>query len=195
MTLPFRTVTLSDIEKIAQYAVRDDPHPIGIFPPSVYYRFLEVLARNMKPELMVELGVCGGGGSFHLAKGNPDGKVIGIDIVDEYPDNIDFVKMHCKNFEFWRVDSLAAPDHISKKYPDKQIGILFIDTVHTYSRTWKEFRHYQHKLGDGAVVVFDDLFREGMQDVWDELPGEKIRLDHLHVGGSPTDGGFGAIII
>lgn len=55
------------------------PWPDERFPPSPYYRFLRVLAQNLHPELAVELGVCGGGGSFHMAKGNPRGVVVGVE--------------------------------------------------------------------------------------------------------------------
>jgi hypothetical protein len=37
------------------------------FPPSPYYRFLKLIAEEIGSRLSVELGLCGGGGSLHLA--------------------------------------------------------------------------------------------------------------------------------
>ena len=46
----------------------------------------------------------------------------------------------------------------------------------------------------GGVICFDDLFRPGMEEAWDEIPGKKVRLDHLHDGTYPHGGGFGCVI-
>ena len=73
------------------------------------------------------------------------------------------------------------------------MDILFIDTDHTYDRTMGEFTAWKPFLSKKAIVCLDDLFRPGMEDAWNELPGTKIRLDHLHDGQYPEGGGFGVI--
>ena len=180
-----------DILDIAEFAKRMPVYPDERFPPSLYYRFLEALAQRKQPNLSVELGLCGGGASLHMAIGWPFGKVIGVDIRLEYPDNISFILEHYPNFEFWQMDSVESASDIVD-----DVDILFIDTVHTYEQTMAEFGAYWPRMAKDSIVVLDDLFREGMDRVWDELPGlEKIRLDKLHVGGGPTDGGFGVILL
>jgi predicted O-methyltransferase YrrM len=164
-------------------------YPDPRFPPSLYYRFLRCLAEHMQPELSVELGVCGGGASLHLCLGSP-GHVIGIDYVNSYPDNVTYIQSHFQNFSFWEMDSIEAA-----RLAGDPVDILFIDTVHTYERTMAEFDAWKCLLYKGSVVCLDDLFREGMDRAWEELPGEKVRLDFLHHGGSPTDGGFGCILV
>ena len=72
------------IKQWAAQALTILPYPDPRFPPSPYYRFLRVAAQQMRPRLSVELGVCGGGGSLHLALGYGAGKVIGIDIADDH---------------------------------------------------------------------------------------------------------------
>ena len=181
-----------ELSELAKNAERMDVYPSVLFPPSLYYRFMRLLAARMRPAVAVELGLCGGGGSLHLALGNPNGKVIGVDIDNQYPENLDYVKELCPNFEFWQTDSLQAT--VAYKAAElPQVGILFIDTVHTYDRTMIEFHTWRELLAPDAVVLLDDLFREGMDAVWRELPGTKVRFDNLHQGGSPTDGGFGVI--
>lgn len=185
-------LSVQDMQHLAEAAKFSPSYPDPRFPPSLYYKFLRVLAAAKKPMVSVELGVCGGGGSLHLAMGYPEGKVYGVDVANNYPDNIDHIIQRCGNFSFIRADSKQFAEAIM---PNEWVDILFIDTVHTYDATMEEFNAWQPKLARNAVVALDDLFRVGMDKAWNELPGEKIRLDFLHIGGSPTDGGFGVLLI
>lgn len=180
------------MEHLAQEAERMAVYPSVLFPPSVYYRFLYALTRYVKPRVSVELGLCGGGGSLHMALGYPQGTVIGIDTVNAYPENVRHIQSRCPNFEFWITDSVQA----AQSYPATgrpPVGVLFIDTVHTYDRTMLEFNAWRNLLSKDAIVVLDDLHRTGMDRAWNEIPGRKIRLDTMHLSGSPTDGGFGVV--
>lgn len=183
-----------DILTLAQLATTDPPHASPRFPPSPYYRFLQRLANNMQPRVSVELGVCGGGGSLHLAMGWPRGAVIGIDLTKaEYSDNIDYIYNVVGNFQLWLGDSIDLASEVYQTYGNT-IDILFIDTIHTYERTIDEFKAYQPHLTDRAVVVLDDLHRDGMTEAFNDIPGQDhIRLDHLHPG--RTEGGFGVVLV
>jgi len=178
-------------EHLAYKARRDEPYNDGRFPPSVYYRFMRQLAAYIHPRLSVELGVCGGGGGLHLALGYPEGYVVGIDKCDNYPENIRHILGACCNYEFRIGDSWKEA---VKVYADfGKIDILFIDTVHTYDRTMLEFIVWRPYLSRHAVVLLDDLYREGMDELWEDMPGSKVRLDDLHYGDSTTGGGFGVV--
>jgi predicted O-methyltransferase YrrM len=188
-------VKKADLERIAYEAIAAKPDKLPQFPPSVYYRFLRKLAFEMRPTLSVELGVCGGGASYHLATGHPTGKVVGIDVTIEYPTNVVFIQERCPNWTLLVGDSVHQAFRVQEYAKEfGPIGILFIDTVHTYEQTMREYAAYRPMMAPGGVICFDDLFREGMPKVWNEMPEPKIRLDSLHIGGSPTDGGFGALI-
>lgn len=175
------------LRTLASAAIRRPPFPDPRFPPSAYYRFLEQLVAYKHPWLSVELGVCGGGGSYHLARGWV-GKVIGVDIARDHEENIAFIEANCPNFEFWLTDSITAADRASKL--KHRVGILFIDTVHTFEQTLEEWDAWKDILSPDAVVCFDDLFRPGMQAAWDVIPPPKVRLDMLHTGAT-NGGGFG----
>lgn len=159
------------------------------FPPSPYYRFLRLLAAHIKSRLSVELGVCGGGGSLHLAMASQT--VVGIDHAWDHEANIIWIVRNYQNFVFWQGDSVALAPQVYQDYG--QIDLLFIDTTHTYEQTMAEYRAYEPYLSDKAIVCLDDLFREGMDRAWNEMPDNKIRFDFLHPSQSPTDGGFGVI--
>jgi hypothetical protein len=164
----------------------------GLFPPSIYYRFFEIIAARYRPRLSVVLGVCGGGDCYHLCKGNPDGKVIGVDIAYDHPEQLGFIKAHCPNFDFFLGDSVESALPISTRHG--LVDFLFIDTTHTLAATSLEFEAWMPYLSPGAIVCFDDLYRTEMGNVWETLPEPKVRLDLLHDGSPNVGGGFGVLI-
>lgn len=175
----------------ARLALSEKPYPSPLFPPSPYYRFLKVLAENLRPALCLELGVCGGGGSLHMALGNPAGHVVGVDIARDHEEQMVHIETHCPNFRFWLGDSVMAAREVYGQYG--ACGLLFVDTIHEYARTLAEYRAWwPYMATENAVICFDDLFRPGMQDAWDALPGNKLRLDFLH-NGAENGGGFGVV--
>lgn len=161
------------------------------FPPSRYYRFLRVLAANVKPSLSVELGVCGGGGSLHLALGWSRGTVVGVENGDGSSwerENWARVARICPNWVLWKGDSVDSAPEIAKEYG--QVDVLFIDTVHTFERTVKEWEAWEPFMAERAVICLDDLFRPEMEGLWEWIPWQKARLDEMH-DGAECGGGFG----
>lgn len=186
-------MTLDELRQLGDLA-RNTPAMTcgGRFPPATYYSFLYLLAKHKRPyQFGVELGVCGGGASYHMAKGFELATVIGYDHVIEYPDNMAYIAQHCENWTLYVEDScnVAAIEHLGKK-----IDILFIDTVHTKERTMQEWNAWKPLLADGAVVCLDDLNREGMLDAWALMPEPKMLYPELHISGGPQDGNFGFLI-
>jgi predicted O-methyltransferase YrrM len=169
----------------------DPADPEVTFPPSPYYRFFYLLAKETQPKLSVELGVCGGGGSLHLAMADA-GRVVGVDLTyAEYYSNMRWLGKNYWNLQLLEGDSVELAPLIFADYG--KIDFLFIDTTHTYERTMAEYKAYQPFLSAHAIICLDDLFRPGMDRAWSEMPENKLRLDFLHPSQSPTDGGFGVI--
>jgi len=182
-------MTEDKLNELGEKAIDEPIYWNPIFPPSRYYRFFKLLAEEMKPKLSIELGVCGGGGSLHLAMGWPKGKVIGVDFQWDHAENVEYILDKYPNFDFILDDSASSAPRIYDN--NGEVDILFIDTDHTYDQTLKEFNAWKPFLSKGAAVCFDDLFRPGMEDAWAKIPGDKIRLDYLHHGQYPEGGGFG----
>ena len=183
----------SHLISLAYQAMKEPIFRYDFFPPSPYYRFLKILAANIHPNLSVELGVCGGGGSFHLCKGYEQGQVVGVDVAMEYPQNISFIKANCPNFKFVRGDSVTSARQIYNQLG--QVDILFIDTIHTYARTILEFETWLPFMNSKQwFICLDDLFRPGMDDAWQYLQqyGNAVRIDMLH-DKCEDGGGFGII--
>ena len=184
------------LNRLAQEAITEDVYYNTDFPPSMYYRFLKLLAKEFKPKLSVELGVSGGGGSLHLAMGHT-GKVVGVDFQMDHEERIKYIEHNYPNFEFLLYDSVKAARYVFERFG--KIDILFIDTDHTYERTMQEFNAWMPYLSKRAIVCFDDLFRhqpndvKSMNDAWNDIQGFKARYDHLHDGTYPHGGGFGVV--
>ncbi len=177
------------LTRLAKIAMMEAPYSNPNFPPSPYYRFLKNVAIEIDSRLSVELGVCGGGASLHMAIGSQ--KAVGVDIVNDYPDNIDHIKKYHPNFEFIIGDSIDTAPIIHNRFG--RIDLLFIDTTHTHLQTVNEYAAYKPYLSNNAIICLDDLNRPGMDKAWDEMPEPKMKLDYLHPSQAPTDGGFGVI--
>lgn len=178
---------------LAAQALASPPWPDPRFPPSPYYRFLWLLAQNVQPSLSVELGLAGGGGSFHLALGWLNGIVVGVerDPGDDWQKaNWAHMKELCPNFVLWPGDSAESAPEIARLYGP--VSILFIDTVHEYSETMAEWAAWEPFMAEKAVVCMDDLFRWGMDRAWAEVPWpNKLKINELHDGAEVGLDGYG----
>lgn len=181
---------------MADRALTLSVYPDPRFPPSPYYRFFKLLTQAMQPTLSVELGLCGGGGSFHMALGWPGGTVVGIEHEkgDAFQQaNWEFMRKRLANFVLWPGDSVKSAPEIAKAYGE--VDILFIDTLHETAWTQAEWSAWVPFMKDRAVICVDDVQREEMAGLWDWIPWQKMRLDILHPGGLNArgygDGGFG----
>ena len=197
------TARETHLTMLAKQAISKPPYHDPRFPPSPYYRFFQLLTAHMQPALSVELGVCGGGASFHMALGWPHGTVIGVELPDGVNgyratrhelDNWAFVRRQCPNWVLWRGDSVADAPEIAKQYGE--VDLLFVDTIHTTRRTQDELNAWLPFLSSKAMVCFDDLNRMEMDGLWEWVPAQhKMRMDNLHDGGLNEDGfgdgGFG----
>src|SRR6187402_2416727 len=72
---------LKELEKIAHkpLGVKYLDDLFKITTTAIYYRFMYHLVKAMNPDLIVELGVCTGRGTAHLAAAKESCKVIGFD--------------------------------------------------------------------------------------------------------------------
>lgn len=188
-------MTIADLLNLQQQAINMAPQQGPEWPPSVYYRYLGLLLQKLTPKVFVELGTDGGGCARTVARMNPDAKIITIDLVSLKQAQL--AAQTTPNMECVLGDSVKTAKTIGAKHRG-QISLLFVDTVHEYDHALAEFTAWREYLAPGAVVCFDDLYREGLDRLWADLPEPKTKyhdLAAMHVGGSPTDGGFGALIL
>ena len=154
---------------------------------SPYYNLMYLLASTIKNGLLVELGVESGRGLVSLAVGSKGIRtvskdnhnlIIGLD--SNWHPTLNLVLHQYPEIMFFNWSSLPVPDIITKF--GREIGLLHIDTEHSYSMAKAEFEAYKPYLAKGAYVLFDDLHAQD-DDVlryFNELPYEKVQDDRLH---------------
>jgi len=157
-------------EFLDSLAAQDITHP--------YYPFLYRLVKLINPKITVELGVCTGRGTAHLAACNK-GKVIAI---DPEPWDIQYIISKYKNIDLHkdRSDSKVILDNIK----DKTVDICYIDTLHDYHQVLTETKLWLPKMKNGGIILYDDIIlNDGMKRFWNELQLDKVELNHLHWSG------------
>jgi len=181
-------LTISQVFDIAAKSTKTKPYEnkpnTPQWPAIIYYRFHRELIKAIQPKVVVELGVAAGGTSLHMCIGSPKSKVIGVDITREKWDkHIAHIEKNHSNYEFWKMDTVAAAKKMWLRYEKPVIGHLYVDALHEKEQVFQELRAYKRLMLDGAVVIFDDLYlTDDMAEMWEELPfTEKVRLDYLHV--------------
>ncbi len=205
---------LADIKKLVTRALREEPtgdvwldnryneQRATINHTNPYYRLFYLIAQQLKPNVVVELGGWQGTAAAHFAAGHPEAMVITIDhhsdpgddlnrakmlgVVDRYP-NVNyvqgwtspgFVEEYHKGQEGW-------PD-VKKLLGRKKIDILFIDSWHEGRYFKRDYDQYSPLLANPALVICDDILDTplflDMVAFWDSLPGEKFLNDEVHPG-------------
>lgn len=192
--------TLDDIKTLIQIALtepstgdlwldsRYDEQVAIIGHTNPYYRLFYLLAQTLKPSLTVELGAWRGDSSAHFAVGNPEGRVVAVDIHKDN-DIAGLMKLNeavdrLPNMSFIRAWSWDAIEPI--KSLGQRIDILFIDAWHDYKYAKLEWDLYSPLLADPALVICDDITAgynfDGMYKFWDEMPEPKyLSTEGLHL--------------
>jgi len=157
-----------------KYAI--NPAPQSDYLP--YYRFLHLVAGELKPELVVELGVQRGVATAHLAAGYKDTLVIGIDVAfDPISSQVE------AEFGYQVLYIIGDSTQVANRVkPAGEIEVLFIDSHHTADHVRKELAAYTPLLADEALVLFDNLYHPhhaGQKQVYEafyEFPHLRLEL-------------------
>ena len=129
---------------------------------SPYYSFLAYAARLWSLSICLELGVEKGRGAAALAMGmqsaprnteKPLGRVIGLDTVRRT--ELEELEQRFPHFTFLQGPSSTGWAGLGET-AGRKIGVLHVDTEHSYSMAQMEFELYEPYLEDGAFVCFDD---------------------------------------
>lgn len=142
---------------------------------SPYYSLMYYLMKELAPDVCaLELGVEKGRGLFSMAQAKTDHPIYGFDThptaeagtVAEM-----FSNVHYEEHAALPATTLPLP-----------IGLLHVDTEHSYATAKAEFNGYKPQLAPGAVVLFDDTHAQegGVLSFVRTLPYFKVFVDRLH---------------
>ena len=168
-----------------------------------YLRFLHAVMRQYSINVALELGVYMGTATAHMSLGNPDATIIGVDR-EYHPNAFGVIRMY-GNIIYLQGNTtsenvLISVDVLCQKFG--KIGLMFIDSTHDGVTPKSEYEAYEHLFDDVCLVCCDDLIgpshlHASMQEFWDWLPGDKLKLHHLHprLNDSYDEPGFGVSIV
>lgn len=190
---------ITDIQRLIEQCLLEEPtgdawldaryvEQVGIIGhTNPYYRLFWLIARELKPEFVVELGSWQATASSHFAVGNPDSRVLTVDIHREDK----AAQQRCyeaaarlSNLTYINGWSWDVVDQV--RAVGQPISILFIDAWHDGTKVRLEWELYSPLLADVALVICDDITAaynfEGMIDFWNDLLGEKVLDNRIHPG-------------
>jgi predicted O-methyltransferase YrrM len=176
-----RETAHADID-VTLFRQLDEEYQGYLNDPKIYYRWLIVAVKLLKPARILELGSFTGVSTLcFLQELDNSSELISVDIE--------------KDLRFVPGEALSDPrlrlvfgnDLDLSIYRDvipNNIDFLFMDTDHSYQQISREWLIYQYLLKDGAIVVMDDIRLNDMYKFWEELPYEKLEItDDAHWSG------------
>ena len=146
--------------------------------PSYFGRLLYRLARDLKPETIIELGTSLGISTLYIANANRNSKVYSIEGDDylaklavENLNNLGIQNVNVVNGDF----DFELPRIISSL---EKIDFAFIDGNHTKEATLRYFSLLAEKIHSGSAIIFDDIrWNENMYNAWCEIcANEKVSI-------------------
>lgn len=160
------------------------------------------LVRNLKPRLVVELGVHLGCSIFSFSQAVKDGKLStqtdGIDTWkgdqnSGYYSDVIFKRVHeIKNscYPNLKINFVKTTfNKACKKYPEKSIDILHIDGLHTYKAVKHDFDNWVGKVKNDGIILLHDIsvkqggvgnHKFGVYKLWEEIKKKYQTLEFTH---------------
>ncbi|MES2037557.1 MAG: cephalosporin hydroxylase family protein [Pseudomonadota bacterium] len=144
---------------------------------------MQELIWTVQPDLIIETGIAHGGSILYSASllelnaacgGNPDAKVIGIDI-DIREHNKEAILQHpmSRRIQMLQGSSVATEivDQVKAIAQGKQKILVFLDSNHTHEHVLAELQAYAPLVTkDSYCVVFDTFVEDVPADVFDNRP-------------------------
>ena len=141
-----------------------------------YGKLLFKLVNHYQPKTILELGTSLGIGTFMLAKGNPESKVI---TVEGCPETSAVAQRMQKEFQIKNIDFVVS-DFVSylKNYKGERLDLIFIDGDHKGSKLLEILNLIDNNIHEETIFLLDDIRWSGdMMHTWNELiASEKYHL-------------------
>lgn len=144
------------------------------------------LAKNSRPDQLVELGTCLGITTAYLSKALPEARIITIEGCPETAKvaRRNFAELALENVEL-RVGNFDAllPVVIAET---AKLDFVYIDGNHRKEATLNYFSRCLPKVHEGSLLIFDDIYwSRGMKEAWEEIkqhPQVTVTIDLFWIG-------------
>ncbi|HET8828686.1 MAG TPA: class I SAM-dependent methyltransferase, partial [Pelobium sp.] len=154
--------------------------------PKKLAQLLYRLAKEFKPNNLLELGTCLGVTTAYFAEALPDASITTMEgcpqtaaIAEENWEKLSLknIKVEVGNFD----DTLPA---LIKQ--QDQLDFVFIDGNHRKKATLKYFNLCLPKVHQDSVIIFDDIYwSKGMEEAWNHIkahPDVTVTIDLFWIG-------------
>lgn len=137
-----------------------------------YYRLIYALARDLRPNVYVELGVGNGWACQHVRIASPRTQIIAVDLT------FDLTLINLDGIDCFESDSIEAAPFVAKAAD--AAGLIFFDSCHDPNYLKREFATWDPLCAPGCVQLFDDVGVRYMRKGWKGIPDPKRKLPALH---------------
>lgn len=188
------------IKNIPKFRYQDD---LGLFKKSAWtghFFFAYDLVRNLKPQIIVELGSHYGHSFFSMAEAVFDEKYAAkLYPVDTWKgdkhagfyDNDVYVRFNLivdKYFDQLQINPLRMTfNKALDKFADQSIDLLHIDGLHTYEDVKEDFDNWLPKLKKEGIILMHDIVEMkddfGVYKLWEEIKQKYHTIDFVHSHG------------
>lgn len=149
---------------------------------SLYYQWLACLIKVLEPKQVVELGGAMGTSALcMLSQLANNSKLYSITLA-EHGLEFSYIKEH-----YPQLTKIIGDDSDMGVWPKdldwSKTDLLFIDAEHTEEAVRREMKEYLPLIGEGKVVIMDDIKMDGLFEAWVDIKTEKLDLSVLHHSG------------
>lgn len=154
---------------------------------SLYYQWITCLMRTYKPKQIVELGGAMGVSALCMLSQLPEDAKLYSATLEEHGLEFSFIKTSYPQL----IKVLGSDDNLNiwpRDLDFSKTDLLFIDAEHTSAAVKKELEIYLPRIGEGKLVLMDDIHMPELYPIWLELKHDKLDMSILH------HSGFGLIV-
>ncbi|MES2417245.1 MAG: class I SAM-dependent methyltransferase [Bacteroidota bacterium] len=144
------------------------------------------LAKNHRPETIIELGTCLGITTAYLSKANTAATIVTIEGC------LETAKIAAQNFKALNLSNVTLQVGNFNDLLPKEIAIrekldfVYIDGNHTRAATLNYFEQCLAKVDENSLLIFDDIYwSPGMKQAWAEIkahPQVTVTVDLFWIG-------------
>jgi len=142
--------------------------------PTSYYFFLAGFVKLQRLTHILEIGTNYGGSVMSINKGIDEDDIAGSQLV-----TVDVVRKNDEGFKRFphikRIEGDSLDEEVVREVVnsfDKEIDLLYIDSLHEYEHTRENINIYAGKLNPRYVVLDDIRQCDDMMKLWSELKAE-----------------------
>lgn len=152
-------------------------HLPGVQWAARYRNFLYYLVQKLRPQLSLELGTDNGTtAAFMGAAAEPGQEIHTLDLIRRADTMAQLDTYSAVTYHAPLSSLKAAP-----LFTGQKIGILYMDTDHTYKTTTREKNIYLPMMDPWGIMLVDDIMlQQDMIRFWKEIREPKFVLRDLH---------------